>query len=123
MKTIKIATGIKRVDFSRDDFSAVPKIRELLKEHRQLLIDRLLVDLPMYIQYQFQAHTTADQLNNIKDRLHLIKIGDISSFRYDAVIHDILSNDVVNVTSEPFYFEINEAISMEINPSQLKLVR
>jgi hypothetical protein len=123
MKTIRIATGIKRVDLSRNVFSAIVKIRELLKEHRQVLIDRLLVDLPTYILYQYDARPTGDQLNNIKNRLHALRVGEISTFRYDSVIDDILDYDVVSVKSEPFYFEINEAISAEINPSQLQLVR
>jgi len=123
MKTIRTATGIKRVDLSRNVFSAIVKIRELLKEHRQVLIDRLLVDLPTYIRYQYDARPTSDQLNNIKDRLQALRVGEISTFRYDSVIDDILDYDVVSVKTEPFYIEINEAISAEINPSQLLLVR
>jgi len=123
MKTIRTATGIKRVDLSRNVYSAIAKIKELLKEHRQVLIDRLLVDLPTYILYQYNARPTSYQLDNIKDRLHALKTGEISTFRYDSVIDDILDDDVVSVRSEPFYFEINEAISAEINPSQLLLVR
>ena len=69
------------------------------------------------------SRPTGDQLNNIKDRLLALKVGEISTFRYDSVIDDILDYDVVSVKSEPFYFEINEAISAEINPSQLLLVR
>jgi hypothetical protein len=123
MKTIRIATGIKRVDLSRNIYSAIAKIRELLKEHRQVLIDRLLVDLPTYILYQYDARPTSGQLNSIRDRLQALRVGEISTFRYDSVIDDILDYDVVSVKSEPFYFEINEAISAEINPSQLQLVR
>ena len=123
MKTIRIATGIKRVDLSRNVFCAIAEIRELLKEHRQVLIDRLLADLPTYILYQYDARPTGDQLNNIKDRLLALSVGEISTFRYDSVIDDILDYDVVSIKSEPFYFEINEAISSEINPTQLFLVR
>lgn len=123
MKTIRIATGIKRVDLGRADFSAVVKIKELLKEHRQALIERLLVDLPTYIEYQFDARPTSGQLNNIKDRLEALRVEEISAFRYDSVIDDILDHDVVSVKSEAFYFEINEAIGLEMNPSQLQLAR
>jgi len=87
------------------------------------LIDRLLADLPTYILYQYDARPTSDQLNHIRDRLQALKVAEISTFRYDAVIDDILDYDVVSVKSEPFYFEINEAISAEMNPSQLLLVR
>ena len=123
MKTIRIATGIKLVDLTRNDYTSVAKIKELLKEHRQALIDRLLLDLPTYILYQFDARPTGDQLNHTKDRLLALKTSEASTFRYDAVIDDILTYDVVSVKSEPFYFEINEAISMEINPSQVQLIR
>jgi len=123
MKTIRIATGIKRLDLGRNVFSSIAKIRELLKEHRQVLIDRLLEDLPTYILYQYDARPSIGQLNNIRSRLHALRAGEISTFRYDSVIDDILDYDVVSVKSEPFYFEINEAISAEMNPSQLLLVR
>lgn len=123
MKTIKIATGTKRVDLSQEDFSAMARIRELLKEHRAILIDRLLADLTTYIQYQFNTRATHDQISRIKDRLSTLRFAEVSSFRFDSVINEILTNDMTHVKSEAFYFEINEIIGTEINPGQLELVK
>ena|SRR6218665_3491565 len=123
MKTIRIATGVKRVDLSQEDFSAMAKIRELLKEHRYALISRLLGDPVTYLTYQFKTKVSQQQIDNIKDRLSQLKNAEVSSIRYDDVISEILTHEMTYVKSEPFYFEINEIIGEELDMSQLKLVR
>jgi hypothetical protein len=121
-RNIRIATGNKRIELE-DENLAIIQISEILKEHRAVLIDRLISDLPTYINYKFPTSASKEKLDQIKNRLSNLKYANISFGKYTDVIGEILSNESTYVKSEPFYFEINEVIAEDLNPMQLMLVK
>ena len=121
-RNIRIATGNRRIEIAEENL-AIVQIREILKEHRAILVDRLLQDLPTYINYKFSSPASKDKLEQIKQRLTNLKFTNISFGRYTDVIGEVLANESTYVKSEPFYMEINEVIAEELNPMQLMLVR
>jgi hypothetical protein len=121
-RCIRIATGTKRIELGNDNI-ALLQIREVLIEHRQVLIDRLISDLPTYLNYKFSIPATKEQLDTIKDKLTSLKRSNIGLGNYSEIIGEILVNETTYVKSEPFYFEINEVINEELNPAQLMLVK
>lgn len=121
-RAIRIANGIKKIELGNENM-AMLQIGDVLKEHRQILINSMLSDLPSYIRYQFKTPATKDQLQNIRNRLLDLKNSAISLARYSETIADVLANETTYVKSEPFYLEINEVIGQELNPSQLTLVK
>jgi hypothetical protein len=121
-RNIRIATGVKKIELGNENF-AMLQIREILKSHRDALINSLTTDLATYINYKFRTPATKDQLHQIKDKLSALKNSDVSLLRYSEVIGEILANESTYVKSEPFYHEINEIIGEELNPTQLTLVK
>lgn len=122
LRNIRIATGMKKIELANDNM-AVVQIGDILREHRDTLITRMLSDLGTYITYQFSVPAKKDQLENIRARLLDLKKANISMAKYNAVISEVLENETTYVKSEPFYQEINEVIGEELNPSQLILVK
>ena len=122
IRNIKIATGIKRIELGKENFATL-QIRDVLKEHREALIDRLLLDLKTYIGYQFKNPVGKEKLNLIKDRLFYLKTSNIDLSRYSEIIEEVIDHEHTYVKSELFYQEINATIGEELNPSQLMLVK
>jgi hypothetical protein len=99
------------------------RIREILTEHRNELINRLLQDLPAYIHYKFNVKPDREQLQSITDTLHSISRTHINIGKYDSIVQEILGNINTHVTSELFYKEINKTISWELRPNQMMLIK
>ena len=121
-RTIRIATGIKKIELGNENIATL-QITDVLKQHRDTLINSLLSDLTTYINYHFRTPPKKDQLQNIKSRLIDLRNSTISLTKYGHLVDEILSNETTYVKSEPFYLEINEIIGEELNPSQLILVK
>lgn len=121
-RNIKIATGIKKIELGNENM-AMLQIAEVLKQHRESLIGSLLSDLTTYVKYQFSAPPTKDQLDKIRHKLLDLKNGSISLTRYSSIIEEVLANETTYIKSGLFYYEINEVIGEELNPSQLSLVK
>ena len=121
-RNIRIATGIKKIELANENM-AMLQISDVLRQHREALINSLLSDLPTYIRYKFRTPPKKDQLLLIKNKLSDLKSSAISLARYSEVIGEVLANENTYVKSELFYQEINEVIGEELNPSQLVLVK
>ena len=121
-RTIRIATGIRKIELSNENLATL-QITDVLKQHRDTLINSLLSDLTTYINYQFRTPAKKDQLENIRARLLDLRNSAVGLAKYGFLVDEILANDTTYVRSEAFYQEINEVIGEELNPSQLILVK
>jgi hypothetical protein len=122
MKTIRTALGVRRIE-ERDHHLALLQLRELLDAHRNILINRLMADLPTYLDYKFSTRINQKQLEVLKDKLAFMKNASVDMDKYDFIYRHMLSNDNTYVPSEPFYREIDESIGWYLNDAQLKLVK
>ncbi|MEX1240647.1 MAG: hypothetical protein WEB30_13060 [Cyclobacteriaceae bacterium] len=121
-RNIRIATGMKKIELGNENM-AMLQISDVLRQHRESLIHRLLSDLSTYINYKFNAPPKKEQIQLIRNKLLDLKNSNINVARYSALINEVLENETTYVRSEPFYHEINEVIGEELNPSQLILVK
>ena len=121
-RNIRIATGVKKIELGNENM-AMLQIGEILRQHREALINSLLTDLSTYVKYQFTTPPSKDQLEKIRYRLVSLRNSAINLTKYTTLIEEVLENENTYVRSELFYQEINEAIGEELNPSQLILVR
>jgi hypothetical protein len=121
MKTIKTASGIKKIENCPEPVALI-KIREILMDHRSTLISRMVVDLGTYIEYKFKTKINKEQLQSITDKLNTVKHSLIDLDRYSSIIEVILQSETSYVNSEPFYKEIDEVISWHVRPSQMVLM-
>ena len=121
MKRIRIASGIRRFDDS-DSNATLFRLRDILSEHRNLLITRLTSDLTTYIDYKFNIKATFRQLEAARDSLQALKNSVLDLEKYNDIIEHCYHHEMTYVGTEPFMQEIDENLSSVLNLPQLKLV-
>lgn len=121
MKRVKIANGIRRIE-DADPNATLFRLRDVLSEHRSVLITRIVSDLASYIDYKFQIKASAKQQESIREQLHSIRHSVLDLDRYNDIIDHFFTHEMTHVRTEPFLKEVDECIDAVLNVSQLKLV-
>jgi hypothetical protein len=121
MKTIKSVNGFKQIDATSES-AAIVLLKEILMEHRNTLITRLLSDLSTYIRYRFNFKPDALKIETIKDQLHSLKNSSIELEKYDTILEQFLNNENIFIHAEPFYKEIDEKISWELTNTPMMFI-
>jgi uncharacterized lipoprotein YmbA len=112
MKIIKTILGNKTIADSAEQVLLM-RIREILSEHRNALINRVLTNLPSYIEYTFDMKPPKEKLQLVIDRLQSIKDHPVDLDTYSAMVKQIMANQTTHLSLKPFYDEINETIKYE----------
>jgi hypothetical protein len=123
MKTVKSALlGAKQLIDTNHEVLLL-QLKEVIKEHRALIINRLIHDLPAYLDYKFEFKADKDLLARIKDNLLSLKNSGVDLKKYDNIVQLLLNRAVVHLTNEPFYAELDEELQPFINANRkLKFV-
>ncbi|HNV31130.1 MAG TPA: hypothetical protein PKJ83_18415 [Cyclobacteriaceae bacterium] len=122
MKTIKSALlGTKSLIDTNPEVLLV-QLKEILKAHRELIINRLMGDVPTYLDYKFNVKADKKMVELVKDRLLDLKKSNADLDAYDSIVQQVLNRSVTHLTNEPFYVEIDEYLSQYVKPQQLKFV-
>ncbi len=121
MKTIRTALGVRKIE-DRDQHLALLELRDLLDAHRNMLITRLLADLPTYLDYKFCARVSRKDLEILKEKIAFMRNASVDMGKYDFIYQHMLANDLTYVPAEPFYKEIDESIDWFLNSSQMNLL-
>lgn len=120
MKTIKSALlGSKQIIDSNAD-AILFQLKEIIKEHRERIIIRLISDLPTYIDYKFQVKASKKMLEEVKDKLVYLKGTGVSLTAYDSVVQQVLTKAVTHLTNEPFYVEIDQYLEPYCRKKELR---
>ena len=98
------------------------QVTRILKDHRELIIDRLLRDIPTYLDYKFNVRPDKNQIAAVKELLIRLKKYDIDINYYKVIILNVFSNTNTHLTNEPFYVEIDEYLQPYISANEMKLV-
>ena len=115
MKTIKSALlGTKQLIDTNPDVLLL-QLKEILKAHRELIITRMMGDLPTYIIYKFEVKPTKNMLEVVKGQLLDLKKSNIDLDRYKLVEQMVLNRAVTHLTNEPFYVEIDEFLAQYLS--------
>jgi hypothetical protein len=123
MKTVKSALLGNRQLIDNNKSALDFQLKQILKEHRAIIINRLLSDLPTYLDYKFQlTKPTRKQLDELKEKLLNLKHDNLMFAPYEPIFKQLETKAVVHLTNEPFYVEIDECVSRIISHSQLKFV-
>lgn len=110
MKRLKTAMGMKRID----DNSISVGLHAILKEHRSVLINKLITGLSNYIDYKFNTKINAQQLKNIINRLEELKASRIDHSTYATIVEDVEQNDFTYLDNKIFYNEIDWTIKSNL---------
>lgn len=122
MKTIKSALlGAKSLIDTNENVLFV-QLGELLKEHRQLIINRLLSDLPTYLDYKFNVRASKQLNETVKQQLLDLKNSKVDLDQYKSFVNQVLANPVTHLTNEPFYIEIDAYLTPYITAKELKFI-
>lgn len=121
MKTIRTAAGVRRIE-DTGDYVTLFKLREILQEHRRILINRIVSDANAYLDYKFQKKLAGQSLKSLLTKLADLSSSPIDLDRYESILKDFEHQQHVVLGNTLFYQEIDEIIYEELNSSQLKLV-
>lgn len=111
MKTIKSALlGTKSLIDTNEEVLIV-QLKDILKQHRELIINRLLGDLITYLDYKFQAKPDKPMMDAIKDKLIALKKSNVSMEYYQSIEKQVMNRAVIHLTNEPFYVEIDACVA------------
>jgi len=121
MKIVRTILGAQKIE-DGDYPVALLKVREILDAHRSKLINRLMTDLPTYIDYKFHVKVSTKQIEDIKEKLASLKNSSVDMNKYGFIFQHVMAQDRSYVATAPFYQEIDDSISWYLNESQLKLL-
>jgi hypothetical protein len=122
MKTVKGALlGSKNLIDTNQEVLLV-QLREIIKEHRALIINRLVGELPVYLDFKFQYKPDKDSSLKIKEELMSLKNSGVGLQHYENVVSQLMNRAVVHLTNEPFYQEIDQLLASIVQPKQMKFV-
>ena len=120
MKTVKSALlGSKQLIDTNADVLLI-QLKEIIKEHRALVITRLINDLRTYLDYKFEMKPNKDSLMNCKEALLSLRDSSVDLKVYDNIVQQLLNRAVVHLTNEPFYKEIDECLSVYVAEREFK---
>jgi hypothetical protein len=121
MKTVKSALlGNKQLIDTNADV-LVLQLKEIIKDHRSLIITRLLSDLPNYLDYKFEVRANTQLVMKLKEQLLYLKNGGVDLKSYDNIVQQLMNRAVVHLTNEPFYKEIDECLKEHVGERELRL--
>jgi len=122
MKTVKSALlGSKQLIDTNADVLMI-QLKEIIKEHRALIITRLIGDLPTYLHYKFEVKANKDMLMKIEEKLLSLRDGSVDLKVYNNIVQLLLNRAVVHLTNEPFYKEIDECLSEYVAEREIKFI-
>ena len=120
MKTVKSALlGSKQLIDTNADVLLI-QLKEIIKEHRALIITRLINDLRTYLDYKFEMKPNKDSLMNCKEALLSLRDSNVDLKVYDNIVQQLLNRAVIHLTNEPFYKEIDECLAVYVAEREFK---
>jgi hypothetical protein len=122
MKIIKSALlGFKKLDDSDPDL-LLSQLREVLHQHQEILINRLMSDLPTYLYYRFQLKVTKGEIEEIREKLAYLKNKNVNMETFKEVIHQVQTKPTTHLTNELFYAEIDSLLKLFVKDTVPGLV-
>lgn len=118
MKTIKSAIlGSKSIPDDHFD----EELRKILREQRTVILTRMLSELTTYIDYKFQIKPTHYVMDKIRERLTALKESFVSLTSYQATYEMVRTRQLIVLSSDEFYKEIDGEITPYVTQQQLDL--
>src|SRR5690349_12934181 len=102
MKTIKTATGIKKIQDTDVHFVSI-QLRSLLQDHRAVLIDKMIAGLESYLDYKFNKKADLKTLDRLKFRLNELKKSGIDIDTYKPIFQAVDRHEYTNIGNAMFY--------------------
>jgi hypothetical protein len=121
MKTIQSSLVGSRNIHATDPSVQLFQVREVLNQHRDTLINRLLSDLPTYVDYKFKARPSTNELHTIKEKLLNVTRTNVDLDKFESVVKQVKKKGTTRLTNEIFFSEIDELIRWQIKQPRMEL--
>ena len=122
MKTIKSPLlGFKKLDDSDPDVLML-QLQEVLSQHQEILINRLLSDLPTYLDYRFQLKASKAELEEIREKLVFLKTRNVDLEMFGEIVARVRSNATTHLSNELFYSGIDRLLQAYVKAPALSLI-
>ncbi|MEQ9592469.1 MAG: hypothetical protein RLN86_07720 [Cyclobacteriaceae bacterium] len=115
MKFIKSSFLGSRCVRAHDPNIQLFQVRAILNLHRDALVDRVLSDLPTYIEYKFHCKASRHELALIFDGLKQLKLRDVDLEFYEPIIKSLKRRDELKLNNEYFFLELDEFIRSQFS--------
>lgn len=116
MKIIKSTLIGSRLIRAQEPNIQLFQVKNVLDQHRDALVDRVLSDLSTYIDFKFHQQPSRRDLAMIFDRLLAFKRRSVDIEFYQPVVNEIMRKDEVKLKNDCFFLEIDEQIKLNLNP-------
>jgi hypothetical protein len=123
MKTIQSSLIGKKNIVANDPHVQLFQVREVLNQHRDTLISRVLTDLPTYLDYKFKVKAGTYELVPIKETLLGATKTNVDLDKYKSVVKQVRKKATTRLTNDLFFSEIDELIRRQIGQPQLQFIR
>jgi hypothetical protein len=121
MKTIKSALSGAKSIIDRNPDVLLFQLKEVIHEHRAVIIDRILSDVSTHVDYKFNVRADKNMMATVREKLPELKDACVELKKYDDVVHQVTTKQVAHLRNEPIYREINDQLSYVVK-YQLKLM-
>ena len=91
------------------------QIRSILNWHRDALVDRVLSDLPTYIEYKFGRASNRQELIHIGEGLLELKQHDVDIDFYEPIFKVLKRKDEITLDNGCFFLELDEKIRTRLS--------
>lgn len=110
MKVIQSQLFGQKFITAHDKNARLFQIRQILNQHRDLLINNLLKDIPYYLAFKYHAYATEPEVEAIKSKLIELKRRDVDLVNYVSIINQIKKKPKIKLDNQEFYKEIDQLL-------------
>ena len=115
MKIIRSSFLGARIVRAQDPNIQFFQIRSIFNLHRDALVDRVLSDLPTYVEYKFGRVSSRQELIHIGEGLLELKQHDIDVEFYAPIFKALKRKDEIKLNNEYFFLELDEKIRTRLS--------
>ena len=110
MKVLESPLIGARTITARDRGARLFQVKQVLLQHRDLLISKLMNDIPYYIAFKYKAYATAAEVQDMKEKLVELRKKDLDLVNYSQIVDMISHRSKVRIGNEPFFQEIDKLL-------------
>jgi hypothetical protein len=88
----------------------------VLNQHRDALVERVLTDLPTYIDFKFHQKPSRAELSAIWEQIAGLRNKDVDLEFYQPLLKQLSRKDEIKLANDYFFIEIDENILKHLSP-------
>jgi hypothetical protein len=92
------------------------QLRNVLNQHRDALVERVLTDLPTYIDFKFHQKPSRAELSAIWEQIAGLTNKDVDLEFYQPLLKQLSRKDEIKLANDYFFLEIDENIRKHLSP-------